>query len=152
MVLSNGVVKWRWQMALSNGIVMRHWQSTKFQSNQLKNTKVLQSFIFRWPVGWLSGKPVWPFSILKYLWIKNICWVLPSFNQIDLKMPQLCTFSTFSSRLVCWLGGRLVWLVSILQSLQIKFICWVLPFKDYIPFNQIGWKMPKLCTFSLLDW
>ena len=61
-------------------------------------------------------------------------------------MPKLCTF--FALRLVGWLGGRPVWPVNMLKSVQIKCICWVLQFRDYIPsFNQIGWKMPKLCMF-----
>ena len=69
-------------------------------------------------------------------------------------MPKLGTFFTF--RPVGWLGGKLVWPVSKLKSLQFKYICWVLPFRDYIPnFNQIGRKMPKLCTlftFRLVGW
>ena len=106
-------------------------------------------------VGWLGGRPVWPFCMLKSLWITNICLVLlfrdfiPSFDQIDWKMLKFCTFFTF--RLVGWLGGRPVWSVSMLKSLWIKFICWVLPFRDYIPsFNRISWKMPKLCMFFTL--
>ena len=90
--------------------------------------------------------------MLKSLQFKCICWVLPfrdyipSFNQIGWKMPKSCTFFTFW--LVGQLGGRSVWPVSMLKSLQFKYICWVLPFKHYIPsFNQISWKMPKLCTF-----
>ena len=55
-----------------------------------------------------------------------------------------------------WLGGRLVWPVSMLKSFQIKYIYWVLPFREYIrSFNQIGWKMSKLCTFftfRLVGW
>ena len=108
-------------------------------------------------VGWLGSRPVWPVSMLKSLQIKYICWVLPfrdyipSFNQICWKIPKLCMFFTF--RLVGWLVGRPV---SMLKSLQFKYICWVLPFRDYLPnFNQIGWKMLKLCTFftfRLVGW
>ena len=114
-------------------------------------SKLCTFFTFRL-VGWLGGRLVWPVSMLKSLQFKYICWVLPfrdyipSFNQIGWKMQKLCTFLTF--RLVGWSGGRPVWPVSMLKSLQFKYICWVLPFRDYIPsFNQISWKMPKLCTF-----
>ena len=34
------------QTALTNGVVKWRWQSTKFQPNQLKNTKVLPIFHF----------------------------------------------------------------------------------------------------------
>ena len=116
-----------------------------------KIPKLCTFFTFRL-VGWLGSRPVWPVSMLKSLQIKYICFVLPfrdyipSFNQIDWKMPKLCSFFTF--RLVGWLDGRPVWLVSTLKSLQMKCIRRVPPFRDYIPsFNQIGWKMPKLCKF-----
>ena len=108
-------------------------------------------FTFRL-VGWLGGRPVWPVSMLKRIKITFISWIHPfrdsitNFNHIRWKMPKICMFFTFG--LVGWLGGRPVWLVSMLKSLQFKYICWVLPFRDYIPsFNQISWKMPKLCTF-----
>ena len=104
----------------------------------------------------MASWPIWPVSMLKSLQIKYICWVLPfrdyipNFNQIGRKMPKLCTF--FTIRLVGWWGARPVWPVSMLKSLQIKYICWVLPFRDSIPnFSQIGWKMPKLCTFLVAD-
>ena len=124
-----------------------------------KIPKLCTFFTFRL-VGWLGGRPVWLVSMLKSLQIKYIRWVLPfrdyipSFNQISWKMPKLCTFFTF--RLVGWLGGRPVWPVGMLKCIWITYTCWVIPFRDSIPnFNQIGWKMPKLCTFftfRLVGW
>ena len=47
------------------GSWLRHWQSTMFRPNQL-NANFLQILYFQ-IIGWLGGRPVWPFSKLKAL-------------------------------------------------------------------------------------
>ena len=102
-------------------------------------------------VGWFGWLACWNLFKLPTFPFRDF---IPSFNQIGWKMPKLCTFFTY--RLISWFGGRPIWPVSMLKSLWIRYVCWVLPFRDYISsFNQIGWKMPKLCTFftvRLVGW